>query len=173
MGRIAVVACLLVVIGLVQVASGLALSCPTVPVTQRLDEVDAAFIGKVLSERPDPDVPGGYVYRFSVIEELKGGDTLGSQIDVRTPARLVSTTDEPLVGYDDLDVGVMLKTDESTPTTNSCDLAPPLDLVSAVDEPKGNAIKVVIGMIILLLVLVYATVRLKRKQLRQQQEAGS
>ncbi|MDH4177319.1 MAG: hypothetical protein OEV72_07060, partial [Thermoleophilia bacterium] len=114
MGRVVAIGCLLVALGLSTAGPALALSCPNVPVTQRVDELDAAFIGTMQTERPDPDVPGGYLYRFAVIEALKGQETLGPQVDVRAPARLVSSNDEPLVGYEDVEVGVMLSTAGAT-----------------------------------------------------------
>ncbi|HEU0337541.1 MAG TPA: hypothetical protein VFR43_13345, partial [Gaiellaceae bacterium] len=51
--------------------------------------------------------------------------------------------------------------------TGSCSLAEPGALLSAADEPKGNWIKLLIGLVILALVLAYSLRRLRRRQLRQ------
>lgn len=135
----------------------------------RIDEADGAFVGRVLDEKR---IATGYLYRFAVVESLKARDIIGTQIDVSSPDRLLNPEGEALIGYPDLDVGVMFSTVGTTPSMTRCDLVPPLDLVSAIDEPRGNGIKVVIGIVMLLAVLLYSTVRLKRKQLREQQGAS-
>jgi len=166
--RTAVVLVLALAVLVATASEASALSCPNVPVTERLDEVDGAFIGVLVSERKVDD---GYLYRFDVKTALKGADGIGSAIDLRAPSRLVSRSDELLAGFDDVEVGVMFTTDRAMPETESCLLSPPLDLISAFDEPRGNAIKVVIGVIILIGVLLFATVRLKRKQRQQELQA--
>ena len=48
--------------------------------------------------------------------------------------------------------------------TESCLLTDPGALLSASDEPRGNAIKIVIGLVILALVLAYSVRRLRGRQ---------
>ncbi len=146
-------------------------ACPNTPVNERVEAAEGAFVGHLLSERADPDVPGGYRYRFDVLESLKGPETDGTVVELRSAERLRSATGVPIVRFGEDDIGVIVRTLGGIPETSSCDLAAPVHLISAFDRPRGNAIKVVIGMILLLGVLGYAMVRLRRKQLRQQAAA--
>ena len=142
---------------LVLTPGALALSCPNVPLDERLSEVDAAFVGRVTRERV---VPGGIVYSFVVDQNVKG--PIGREVDVRAATRLVDATAEPIVHDEAL--GVLANLRGAELTTESCLLSDPGTLLATSDEPRGNGIKVVIGLLILAAVLAYSVQRLRHRR---------
>lgn len=145
------------VAALVLAPGALALDCPNVPLDERLSEADVAFVGRVTAERPSPT---GRVYEFLVDQNVKG--PVGREIDVDSATRLVDATDKPLVHDEAL--GVLANLDGARVVTEPCLLTDPGALLSASDEPKGNAIRLVIGILILAAVLAYSIRRLRHRQ---------
>ena len=143
---------------LVLAPGALALDCPNVPLDERLSEVDVAFVGRVTAERPAAG--GGRVYEFAVDQTVKG--PVGREIDVDAEARLVDATDRPLVHDEAL--GVLANLDGARVVTEPCLLADPGALLSVSDEPKGNAIRLLIGILILAAVLAYSIRRLRHRR---------
>lgn len=135
-------------------------ACPATPLDERIAQADAAFVGRLRSERPEPG--GSTAYRFLVDQRVKG--PLGREVEVRAAA-LTDAAGEPVPR--DVAVGVLARRDGATWVTDSCSLVEPGALLSAADEPKGNWIKVLIGLVILALVLAYSVRRLRRRQLQQ------
>jgi hypothetical protein len=119
--------------------------------------VDAAFVGRVTAERT---VLGGHVYRFVVDQNVKG--PVGREVEVRSARPLVDATDAPIVHDEAL--GVLANLDGAELTTESCLLSDPGTLLATSDEPRGNGIKVVVGLVILALVLAYSVRRLRRRR---------
>ena len=111
------------------------------------------------AERPST-VGAGRVYEFLVDQNVKG--PVGREIDVDSATRLVDATDKPLVHDEAL--GVLGDLDGARVVTASCLLTDPGALLSVSDEPKGNAIRLVIGVLILAAVLAYSIRRLRRRQ---------
>jgi hypothetical protein len=140
--------------------TALALDCPNVPLDERLETADVAFVGRVVDERPAA-TGNGLVYRFTVDQRVKG--PVGPQVEVVAPGRLVDASDEPLVRDEAL--GVMASVEGARIVTTSCLLTDPGALLSESDEPRGTAIKIVIGLVILALVLAYSVRRLRRREL--------
>jgi hypothetical protein len=140
--------------------SAYALDCPNVPLDERLAAAEVAFVGRVVSERPGPGGQGT-VYRFTVDQRVKG--ELGAEVEVHAAERLVDAADEPLVHDEAL--GVLARLDGARIVTESCLLTDPGALLSTSDEPKGDWIKIVIGLVILGLVLAYSVRRLRRREL--------
>ena len=134
-----------------------ALDCPNVPLEERIAAADAAFVGRVTERRP---AAGGVVYRMLVDQPVKG--PVGREVEVRSAAPLVDDLDEPLVL--DEAVGVLARLDGARLVTESCLLTDPGALLSTSDEVRGNAIKIVIGLVILALVLAYCVRRLRSRQ---------
>ena len=128
------------------------------PLDERLSEVDVAFVGRVTAERAST-VGAGRVYEFVVDQTVKG--PVGREVDVDAPARLVDATDKPLVHDEAL--GVMANLEGARIVTRSCLLADPGALLSVSDEPKGNAIRLLIGILILVAVIAYSLRRLRRR----------
>jgi hypothetical protein len=142
---------------LVLAPGALALACPNVPLDERLDEADAAFVGRVTAER---SVVGGHVYRFLVDQNVKG--PIGREVEVRSAERLVDANDKPILHDEAL--GVLATLNGAELTTESCLLSDPGTLLATSDEPRGNGIKVVVGLVILALVLAYSVRRLRHRR---------
>jgi hypothetical protein len=140
--------------------AALALDCPNIPLDERLQAAEVAFVGRVTDERPALNGPG-VVYRFVVDQRVKG--SIGREVEVTAPVRLVDAADEPLVRDEAL--GVMAALDGARIVTESCLLTDPGALLSTSDEPKGDWIKIVIGLAILALVLAFSIRRLNRREL--------
>ena len=136
----------------------LALGCPNVPLDERLSEVDVAFVGRVTAERPST-VGGRRVYEFLVDQNVKG--PVGREVDVDAQTRLVDPRNNPLLH--DQALGVMGDLDGARIVTESCLLTDPGALLAASDEQKGNAIRLVIGILILAAVLTYSIWRLRKR----------
>jgi hypothetical protein len=136
----------------------LALDCPNVPLDERLAAADAAFVGRVTDERQATSGTG-YVYGFVVDQRVKG--PVGRQVDVRSADRLVDVSDRPIL-HDEA-IGVLANLSGAELTTESCQLSDPGALLSVSDEPRGNAIKLVIGLVILAGVVAYSVLRLRRR----------
>ncbi len=152
---------LLTVLAALVVAPGaLALDCPNVPLEERLAAADVAFVGRVTDERPAAG-GSGVVYRFVVDQRVKG--SVGREIEVHAARRLVDAADEPLVRDEAL--GVLARLAGARVETESCLLTDPGALLSTSDEPRGQGIKVVVGLVILALVLAFSIRRLRRREL--------
>jgi hypothetical protein len=137
-----------------------ALDCPNVPLDERLAAAEVAFVGRVTDERA-ASTGGGAVYRFVVDQRVKG--PVGREIEVSAAESLVDAADRPLVHDEAL--GVMASVEGARIVTTSCLLTDPGALLSASDEPRGNAIKIGIGLVILALVIAYSIRRLRRRAL--------
>ncbi len=139
-------------------ASAATLACPNLTVAQRLDEADVSFVGSIVDERPAGDER---LITFDVDKAVKG--------DLPDQVVVVS---EPLVDADgnavggDRDVGVFAQLEGGTYRTDSCGLVDPSLLLEAADEPRGGAIKLLVGFAFLAAVLTYALVRLRRRGVR-------
>jgi hypothetical protein len=150
---------LLAVAALATAPGAFALDCPNVPLEERLAAADVAFVGRVTDERPGVDGIG-VVYRFLVDQRVKG--SVGREVEVHAAEPLVDAADEPLVRDEAL--GVLARLVGARIETESCLLTDPGALLSTSDEPRGDAIKIVIGLAILGLVLAYSIRRLRRRE---------
>jgi hypothetical protein len=137
----------------------LALDCPNIPLDERLQAADVAFVGRVTEERPAADGTGR-VYRFVVDQRVKG--SVGREVEVHAASRLVDAADDPLVHDEAL--GVLGTLNGARIVTESCLLTDPGALLATSDEPRGQWIKVLIGLAILALVLAFSVRRLRRRQ---------
>lgn len=135
-----------------------AIDCPATPLEDRIEAAEAAFVGRVVSQRATGD--GRRTYRFVVDQPVKG--PVGREIEVRA-ARLTDANGTPLAP--DTAVGVLLERDGAVWLTASCSLTDPGALLSTADEPKGDWIKIVIGLVILAVVLAYSLRRLRARRL--------
>lgn len=132
--------------------------CADRPLGERLDESDAAVVGRVVAERPG--TVGGAPVRLLTVEvdqRVKGG--VARTLVVRSP----SGTDCDVTVPRDEQTGILLT---ATPGeawfASACSLVDPGELVAAGGEPRGGPIKVAIGLVILALVVLWALVRLRR-----------
>lgn len=129
--------------------------CPNIPLPDRLEEADAAFVGRMTAERA---VAGAYVYRFDVRQSVRG--PLGTVVELRSAERLTDADGRPLVRG--AAVGVLADLDGAVLTTSSCLLTDPAALLAVADEPRGLGIKLALGAVLLALVLAWAVRRRRR-----------
>ena len=141
--------------------------CASEPIEERLDRADAAIVGRVVSETiPDPTEDGPARLLAVEIEQRVKGDVVDEtegdarrKIFVRTPYQ----TDCDLTIDRDETVGLLLtRLPRGGWYATACSVVAPGQLVAAGGEPRGGVIKVVIGVAILGLVLLWALRRLRR-----------
>ena len=158
MRRIAVAAAAAVAALFLAGAAG-ACVCANEPMSKRLDDADAAVVGKVVSTRRT-EVRGqpSLLLTIDVQQRVKGRG-LHDPMIVRTPLE----TDCDVHVRLDRTVGWLLtKAPDGTLLATACSVVGPAALVEAGGEPRGGVIKVVVGIFILGLVLLWAFRRLKR-----------
>jgi hypothetical protein len=142
-----------------------ALDCPATPLEERIAASEAAFVGRLVSQRPSAD--GRTAYTFVVDQRVKG--PIGREVEVRGE-ELSDANGTPLAR--DTAVGVLADRDGAVWETASCSLTDAGALLSAADEPKGEWIKLLIGLVILALVLAYSVRRLRRRRLELAARSG-
>lgn len=158
MRRLALLAAAVLAGALADAPPAVAIDCQNIPLAEQLEDADAAFVGRLTGDRPAPG-DGGRYYRFVVVRSVKG--PIGSEIEVRAP-QLTDTRGTP-IGRD-VAIGVVATLDGSTFTTGPCSLSSPGALLAAADAPRGNAIRVAVGLLFLAVVLAYSFRRLRRRQ---------
>jgi len=75
---------------------------------------------------------------------------------------LVDATDKPIIRDEAL--GVLANLDGAELVTESCLLSDPGTLLATSDEPRGDGIKVIVGILLLALVLAYSVRRLRHRR---------
>lgn len=138
----------------------LAYTCPQTPLQERIDQADIVFVGRSAGSHP---VPGGGVpqrlYTFVVDQHVKGD--VGEKVEVRIPV-LAANGGQKVP--EDVAAGVLASRTGSGWFTTTCGITDPGAVLATVDEPKGNAVKLAIGIVILAAVLAYSIRRVRRKQ---------
>ena len=130
--------------------------CAEQPIDERLEQADAAFVGRVADHDGLASPPRG-VLTFEVEQQVKGA--LGDRVEVRTPTQTDCALDVP-AGQT---VGLLLTRMPSGEWLGTlCSTVEPGELVAAGGEPRGGVIKVAIGIVILALVLLFALHRLRK-----------
>jgi hypothetical protein len=129
--------------------------CLEATVDERLDDADAAVIGRIVSDEVT-EVEGAPARRLTIAVEQRVKGDVGDTVVVRTP----SGTDCDVTVELDATTGVLLTRVPDGWFATLCSIVTPGELVAAGGEPRGGAIKVVIGILILGLVLSWA---LRRK----------
>jgi hypothetical protein len=131
--------------------------CATQPIEERLDQADAAVVGRIVGP-VDPDAPPAERrLKFDVEQRVKGD--LPRQLEILAPAG----TDCDLPQRTNRSIGLLLSREpDGTLVGNLCSIANPGRLVVAGGEPRGGVIKVFIGFAVLGIVLLWAFRRLKR-----------
>ena len=114
------------------------------------DQADAAIVGQVVAERTG-EVKGEPVRLLSVEVDQHVKGHLGNTIVVRSP----SGSDCDLLTPMDKPVGLFLtRAPDGTWLGSACSVVAPGPLIAEGGEPRGGAIKVVVGVVILALVLL-------------------
>jgi hypothetical protein len=133
-----------------------ACTCAALPLEERLDDADAAIVGRVVSEETR-DLRG-IPQQYSTIEvdgRVKG--EVEDTIVVQSP----QTCHLPPVG--DEPIGLLLtRAPDGAWLASVCNVVNVNQLVAEGGEPRGGAIKVVLGLLILALVLSWALRRRAR-----------
>jgi hypothetical protein len=143
----------------VPVTGASALTCPQTPLADRIDEAQGVFVGSSTGWKAAPS-NGVQLrdYRFRVRVEVKGG--LGDFVTVRIPAPGATGGQLIPVG---VDAGVLMNRVGGTWATTRCGITDPAAVLATFDEPRGNAVKLLIGIVILLAVVGYSMVRVRRR----------
>ena len=117
------------------------------------------FVGRSTGSTP---VAGAGVplrlYRFEVDQEVKGD--LGRTVSVRIPVRRENGGQFVPV---DVAAGILMGRANGAWFTTRCGITDPGAVLAEVDQPRGNAIRLLIGVLILGAVLAYSIRRLKRR----------
>lgn len=146
---------------LVLTGSAQAYTCPTTTIDERIEAADVVFVGRSTGSRavPGDGVPQR-VYTFAVDQDVKG--SVGGTVDVRIPVRAVNGGQ---VIPRDVAAGILASPVDGTLFTTRCGVTDPGAVLAAVDEPRGNAIRLTFGVVFLLAVLGYSIRRLRRRTL--------
>ena len=132
--------------------------CAKVPISQRLDESDAAVVGRIVAERPGK-VKGAPVtlLRVEVDQRVKG--RVENTIQVRSPRHTDCDVEAPM----NQTIGLLLtRAPDGAWLASACSVTKPGPLVAAGGETRGGVIKVGVGILILILVLTWAVRRLRK-----------
>jgi hypothetical protein len=98
------------------------------------------------------------LYRFEVDQEVKGD--VGRTIDVRIPVN--PANGGQLVPLD-VAAGILANQVNGAWFTTRCGITDPGAVLAEVDRPRGNAVKLLLGILILGGVLAYSIRRVKRR----------
>ena len=126
--------------------------------SERLDDADAAVVGAVAAERRG-ELRGApqLVLTVDVDQRVKGD--VGRVLEVRSPSGSDCDVDVPR----DKTIGLLLRRGRGGRwLATACSVVDPGLLVAAGGEPRGGAIKVGVGIVVLLLVLLWALRRLRK-----------
>jgi hypothetical protein len=127
------------------------------PIEDRLDQADAAVVGRVAGPVGTSADPAQRRLKVDVEQRVKG-DVPG-ELEILAPAG----TDCDLPERTNRSIGLLLTREpDGTLVGNLCSIANPGQLVVAGGEPRGGGIKVLVGLAILGLVLLWSFRRLKR-----------
>lgn len=132
--------------------------CIDAPLSERLDDADAAVIGRVVAER-QAEVRGEPVRLLSVEVDQRVKGDVERTLEVRSP----SGSDCDVVVPKDEAIGLLLmRAPDGAWLASACSVVEPGPLVAEGGEPRGGPIKVVIGAVILVIVLLWALRRLRK-----------
>ena len=132
--------------------------CVDAPMRERLDDADAAVVGRVVSERPGELNGLRQLFLTVEVEQRVKGD-IERTLEVRTPSGTDCDVDVPR----DESIGLLLtRAPDGAWLATACSVVNPGQLVVEGGEPRGGPIKVAIGIVILALVLLWALRRLRK-----------
>lgn len=136
-----------------------AYSCPQTALEGRIREAEAVFVGRSTGFTPvaGAGIPQR-VYRFEIDQEVKGD--LGRLVSVRIP---VKEANGGQVIPADVAAGILMNRVGGGWFTTRCGITDPGAVLAVVDQPRGNAVKLLIGILIVGAVLTYSIRRAKRR----------
>lgn len=125
---------------------------------QRLDDADAAVVGRIVAERQGELNGLQQLYLTVEVDQRVKGD-VERTLEIRTPSGTDCDVDIPR----DEPVGLLLtNAPPGSWFATACSVVNPGQLVVEGGEPRGGPIKVAIGAVILGLVLAWALLRKRR-----------
>ena len=143
---------------LVSAAPGVACVCADAPLRERLDDADAAIVGRVVAEETG-ETKGAPQRLLTVEVDQRVKGDVDRTIVVRSP----SDSDCDLLVARDETIGLLLtRAPDGTWLGTACSVIAPGPLVAEGGEPRGGVIKVGIGIVVLAVVLLSALRRLRR-----------
>jgi hypothetical protein len=126
--------------------------------SQRLDESDAAVVGRIVAEHRG-DVKGAPVTLLTVEVDQRVKGKVENPIQVRSPRHTDCDVEAPM----NRTIGLLLtRAPDGAWLASACSVTKPGPLVAAGGETRGGVIKVGIGILILILVLTWALRRLRK-----------
>ena len=126
--------------------------------SDRLDAADAAVVGRIVGERPGELNGAPQMFLVVEVDQRVKGD-VERTLEVRSPSGTDCDVDVPR----DEAVGLLLTAaPDGAWLATACSVVSPGELVVEGGEPRGGPIKVVIGVIVLALVLLWALRRLRK-----------
>jgi MYXO-CTERM domain-containing protein len=144
---------------LVLAGDAFACACVAAPIDERLDDADAAVIGRVASNVPWQLEGGVAARRLTIAVEQRVKGDLGGSVFVAVP----EGTDCDVEIETGKTTGLLLtRRPDGQWFASQCSVVTPGELVAAGGEPRGGVIKVVLGILILGLVLSWALRRRAR-----------
>jgi hypothetical protein len=131
--------------------------CLEAPIEDRLDQADAAVVGRITLDETSTLDGGPTARRLTVEVEQRVKGDVGDTLFVEAP----SGTDCDVTIETETTTGLLLtRQPDGDWFASACSVVTPGELVAAGGEPRGGVIKVVLGVLILALVLSWA---LRRK----------
>jgi hypothetical protein len=132
--------------------------CVEASLAHRLDDSDAAVIGRVVSEREGELKGDPQRYLTVEVDQRVKGD-VERVLEVRSPLG----SDCDVVVPKDEAIGLLLsRAADGAWLASACSVVEPGPLVAEGGEPRGGPIKVAIGAVVLALVLLWALRRLRK-----------
>jgi hypothetical protein len=132
--------------------------CADTPLSQRFDAADAAVVGSIVAER-DGEVNGAAVTLLTVDVDQRVKGDVGGTLEVRSPSGSDCDVTVPMNKV----IGLLLvRAPDGAWLASACSVVEPGPLVAEGGEPRGGPIKVVLGIVILALVLLWALRRLRK-----------
>jgi hypothetical protein len=146
-------------LALVLASEAAACVCAQESMSTRLDEADAAVVGHVVAQKRT-ELRGAPQLLLTVdVEQRVKGRGLDDPLVVRSPLQTDCDVDVPrerTVGW------LLTRSSDGSLVATACSIVNATDLVAAGGEPRGGAIKVGVGLVILALVVLWALRRLRR-----------
>jgi len=132
--------------------------CVQAPLEERLDDADAAVVGRVVAERHGELNGLPQLFLTVEVEQRVKGD-VERTLEVRSPSGTDCDVDVPR----DDPVGLLLTSaPDGVWLATACSVVNPGQLVVEGGEPRGGPIKVAIGAVILAAVLLWALRRMRK-----------
>jgi MYXO-CTERM domain-containing protein len=156
--RLSVLGAILVALVLVLAGDAHACSCVTAPIEERLEQADAAIIGRVVDEEVG-ELRGARLRLLTMEVDQRVKGDVEKTLVVRSP--LGSSCDVELP-KDEVTGLLLTRAPDGAWLATTCSIVDENQLVAAGGEPRGGVIKVVLGVLMLALVLSWALRRRAR-----------